>query len=1130
MNNKIRFFYGLFICLCIISSTLISCKQDIEPEITKENSNINKDTIPPALVSSVSFVTGNNFVFLSWINPIDTDFEKVEIMFSPIVENTSQTIYVLGEAGKQSSVKIENLINDTEYVFSISSIDKNNNKSECVTVKATPKIPEDKTPPAPITNLLASSGDNFVQLSWINPSDTDFKEVEIIFSPNNNNLSQPIHVGGKAGQNSSVTIENLVNGTEYIFSISSLDTSNKKSECVSVKATPKLNIEEPPEQPIDVEVPGPVINLSGLSGDCSVLLSWTNPSDDDFKLVEICFTPEIDNLSQPIKVFGISGEVSSINIENLINDVEYIFSLIAIDTNDNKSKSTSIKIIPKSLADITPPSDISSVSAIGKHQCIELSWTNPNDDDFYATEITCSPAIYYNGDWPKVIRSNPSENDQIIIRNLNNGTEYTFIIQTIDKTNNKSSGITVKATPKEGNLSFNVSLPNDDGENIILTNDIAPIEVQVISSSSDIKQAIWIESTYYSNNGEVIFTEPQAKQISFDDDLKGYFNVEKNGIYYIVVQNDEEMIQTEYISVYTIDKVAPDNVKDIWVDCDGTNIKINWENPRSIDNYDSPLKELQISYIFNDDITDPNNGRISVTPDLQNCLIGLPGDKSENDYMKIIISAIDELGNTSEGAIQIAYCYDSVIMPWNKIEDIIPILTRNRKIVINGILGGSYYDWKLYNAINTALYNNRFRKFDLDLSLMTELTCVKSLSSISNLSSIILPDTIISIEDSAFASCSNLTSITIPEELITIGKEAFSGCINLNNISIPNSVNSIGDKAFFGCANLISIRIPNNVTAIGNEVFYGCTNLASVILPESLSVLSDGLFYDCENLSSIIIPGTVISIGEKTFYNCIKLTNVIIPNGVTTIGESAFYSCESLSSITIPNSVNSLGQSAFQNCKMLENVCLSNGLIALNDSVFSGCVKLDNVIVPSNVKTIYYSFSGCKNLKNITLPYGVTTIGYGTFSGCENLESIEIPATVTIIDDRAFWECSSLSNINIPSSVKDIGNYAFLDCTDLSSVSFEEGLQTIGEYSFQNCTGLTSITIPKSLSLITSYSFKGCSNLKNVTFLDTRSKWYMTRYKGGPKVQDFGYFGGEHDYQYVIGNDAVGQYYFYKYE
>lgn len=56
---------------------------------------------------------------------------------------------------------------------------------------------------------------------------------------------------------------------------------------------------------------------------------------------------------------------------------------------------------------------------------------------------------------------------------------------------------------------------------------------------------------------------------------------------------------------------------------------------------------------------------------------------------------------------------------------------------------------------------------------------------------------------------------------MSIGASAFSDCANLTSITIPNSVISIGEGAFCG-SGLTSIIIPDGVTSIGELAFEDC--------------------------------------------------------------------------------------------------------------------------------------------------------------------------------------------------------------------------------------------------------------------------------------------------------------------
>ena len=76
---------------------------------------------------------------------------------------------------------------------------------------------------------------------------------------------------------------------------------------------------------------------------------------------------------------------------------------------------------------------------------------------------------------------------------------------------------------------------------------------------------------------------------------------------------------------------------------------------------------------------------------------------------------------------------------------------------------------------------------------------------------------------------SNISSIIIPDSVKWIGYGAFSHCKSLESIIIPNSVESIRDYAFWCCKSLESIIIPNSIRSIGNCAFVECKSLKSLI-------------------------------------------------------------------------------------------------------------------------------------------------------------------------------------------------------------------------------------------------------------------------------------------------------------
>ncbi|MDE6585127.1 MAG: leucine-rich repeat domain-containing protein [Clostridia bacterium] len=125
-----------------------------------------------------------------------------------------------------------------------------------------------------------------------------------------------------------------------------------------------------------------------------------------------------------------------------------------------------------------------------------------------------------------------------------------------------------------------------------------------------------------------------------------------------------------------------------------------------------------------------------------------------------------------------------------------------------------------------------------------------------NITSVVIPDSIISIDDGAFGLCTALTSITIPDSVVYIGDGAFAVCTALTILKIGNGVTTIGYAAFNNCIGLTSIILPNSVTSIGDAAFYYCSGLTNITIPDSVTSIGDDTFDGCSKLTSLIFNGT----------------------------------------------------------------------------------------------------------------------------------------------------------------------------------------------------------------------------------------------------------------------------------
>ncbi|MFQ7292864.1 MAG: leucine-rich repeat domain-containing protein [Monoglobales bacterium] len=402
----------------------------------------------------------------------------------------------------------------------------------------------------------------------------------------------------------------------------------------------------------------------------------------------------------------------------------------------------------------------------------------------------------------------------------------------------------------------------------------------------------------------------------------------------------------------------------------------------------------------------------------------------------------------------------------------------------------------------------------------------------------VIPDTVLTIGNSAFSGCSSLSKIDIPSSVTTIESNSFADCSGLTNIDIPESVTIIERSAFSDCTSLTNITIPANVTSIENGTFSNCTSLVSIELSENITSIGSneyfgsGPFSNCIDLTNITIPGSVVYIKKDTFNGCRSLVSIdvsvnntnyssqdgvlfdkdktriitypqskagdyVIPSGVTSIGFATFNNCNNLVNITIPDSVTEIDDETFDSCCNLMNINVSanNENYSSQDGVLfnkdktelvkypSG--KIGDYVIPSGVTSIGgFAFYLCTGLTNVTFPDSVTNIGFEAFEYCTGLTNITLPENITSIGWCAFANCNKLKSIIIPDSVTEIGYSAFSGCSSLTEVNIPNNMVKIDLYTFYDCTSLASINIPDNVTSIARYAFKGCQNLQRIVIPD----------------------------------------------
>jgi len=159
-----------------------------------------------------------------------------------------------------------------------------------------------------------------------------------------------------------------------------------------------------------------------------------------------------------------------------------------------------------------------------------------------------------------------------------------------------------------------------------------------------------------------------------------------------------------------------------------------------------------------------------------------------------------------------------------------------------------------------------------------------------------IPNSVISIEITAFSDCSGLTGdLTIPDSVTVIGESAFYSCTGLDGtLTLGNSVTSIGQNAFYSCSQFTGdLVIPDSVETISSFAFnyaFDLSNTGTLTLPNNIAFteISSNAFYYAGLRGDLNIPDTVLVLREQSFTNSKFDGLVTIPDSVTDIESLVF--------------------------------------------------------------------------------------------------------------------------------------------------------------------------------------------------------------------------------------------------
>lgn len=375
--------------------------------------------------------------------------------------------------------------------------------------------------------------------------------------------------------------------------------------------------------------------------------------------------------------------------------------------------------------------------------------------------------------------------------------------------------------------------------------------------------------------------------------------------------------------------------------------------------------------------------------------------------------------------------------------------------------------------------------------------------------SLTLPNSVVSVGASSFASNSGITSVSFgasqsSSTLSTIGDRAFAGTNITGSLAMPNSLRSIGMYAFAGNGAVTSVSfgssqsdstlnsigegafarvgltgtlaLPNSLTAIGDTAFALLTRVTTVAFgtsqtASSLTTIGNSTFNGMDLTGALLLPNSLINLGPGAFGNNPRLTSVAFGASqsaalLTSIGQAAFASTGLTGPLHLPDSLTTLGTSAFDALPNLTSISFESApgqshLESIGDTAFYGDSGLSGVLsMPDSVTSI--GSSAFMRAGAMTLRLGtsisashLTSIGLGAFGFSGINTSLEIPNAVTTIGDGAFFYFDNLTRLGFGSGLSTISANVFAT-SPLTSITFAGNAPTsVGVAAFASSSTST---------------------------------------------------------------------------
>ena len=280
--------------------------------------------------------------------------------------------------------------------------------------------------------------------------------------------------------------------------------------------------------------------------------------------------------------------------------------------------------------------------------------------------------------------------------------------------------------------------------------------------------------------------------------------------------------------------------------------------------------------------------------------------------------------------------------------------------------------------------------------------------------------------EGGFAKCTNLTEIVIPNSVTVIGDNAFYNCRVLPSIELPKSVRKVDRMAFRLCRAIETVVFKGDDVELGPACFISCSSLTEITLPKNMKVLPYWTFDGCSALQEIKLPAKLLEIGNEAFRSCTALTSISVPKEVKWIATNAFDDCIALTDAHF-DGPERIPEKFMQNTASLTTLSFGKGVKVIGSGAFENCEKLTRVTLPDGIERIEGSaFRSCQSLR-------ANIYKNGYYLGSKHNPYLFLITPIQLVTD----------DYEIHKRAKIIGDFAFRKCTGFTSLTLPDGIRTV---------------------------------------------------------------------------------------